>query len=249
MQCKNCNTQFIGNFCPECGQSARIDRIYSSYLIRELFHFFTHVEKQFLQTSWLMLTSPGPLFLSFVNGKRKSYQSPVSYFLIWATSTIVCLYGLEIFFGKDQVIQYNNYYGEGQSTDFAVRHLSFVLAFLMPVFSIYFWLLCARPFYNYFESLTCVLYVLGTILMLQTGFILIALCYYCISSSSLLLIYSDPQKVLYLIWFSYSFLRTSPHKNKWIRGILFVALAFISFSLWRIKFYPWLAMQFLIEHL
>lgn len=195
-----------------------------------------------------MLTSPGPLFLSFVNGKRKAYQSPVSYFLIWAAITILCLYGLELFFGKDQVIRYNNYFGDGQTTDFAVRHLSFVLAFLFPVFSIYFWLLYARPFYNYFESLTSVLYVIGTILMLQTGFIFIALCYYSLSKSSVPLIYSDPQKVLYLIWFSYSFLKHSSQKNKWIRGILFVAMAFVSFSLWRIQFYPWLAMHFLFGH-
>ncbi|HEY6064396.1 MAG TPA: DUF3667 domain-containing protein, partial [Chitinophagaceae bacterium] len=81
--CKNCGEELHGTYCSHCGQKAREERITFRFIWTEAIHFFTHIEHGFLFTSWSMLVRPGATVKNFIEGKRKPYQSPVSYFLVW----------------------------------------------------------------------------------------------------------------------------------------------------------------------
>jgi hypothetical protein len=80
--CLNCGAELRGAYCQQCGQKANAERITFRYVVHEFFHFFTHIESGFLFTSIQMLKSPGTTAKNFIEGKRKSYQPPVSYFFI-----------------------------------------------------------------------------------------------------------------------------------------------------------------------
>src|SRR3982751_4499342 len=126
-RCKNCGTPLQGVYCSHCGQSAKTERITFSFLVYEVFHFFSHMEKGFLFTSFRLIAAPGKTAIDFIEGRRKKYQSPVSYFLIWITIYLVTLFLFEKFFGENQIITYKEYFGPLTTTKFAIRHLSFVL--------------------------------------------------------------------------------------------------------------------------
>ncbi len=81
--CKNCNNNFQGKFCNQCGE-----KIYSendkklSHIFEELFHFITHFEGTFFVTLKAFIKTPGKFSLDYTNGLRKKYFKPISFFLI-----------------------------------------------------------------------------------------------------------------------------------------------------------------------
>ena len=210
-----------------------------------LFHFFTHVESGFLFTSVRMITRPGKTVVDFISGKRITYQRPISYFLIWIAIYALMLFTADKFFGENNVIEYKNYFGSDVSTRYAINHLSIILSVLIPVFGFYIYLLSGRKLFNYAECLVMVIYALGTIILLQSVFVVISVIYHIVSSRAMDLNLSDIFKIIYQFWFGYSFMKQLPLKHGLLRSIAFVILCFGTFSLWRLILYPMLAGQYL----
>jgi hypothetical protein len=243
--CKNCGKASYGLFCSHCGQKANVDRITFSYLWHEIVHFFLHLEKGFLFTSLLMLRSPGKTAKDFIDGKRKSYQSPISFFIIWITIYILFLYLVEKMFGENVAINYKEYFGPSATTKFAITHLGIVLMIIIPFQALYLFVLVTKGFYNYFETMVATIYSLGTIILLQFVFAVIAVIIYAISSIPVNLGISDLLKALYLTWFIFDIIKLFPVKIKFLRAIAFIILAFGTFTIWRVYGFPAIAEWFL----
>jgi len=186
-----------------------------------------------------MLTAPGRTAINFIEGKRRNYQSPVSYFLIWTTIYIVFLYWLEKIYGQNSVIDYKEYFGPTDTTRFAVGHLSMVLAIIIPFQALYLYLLITKGKYNYFETMVATVYSLGTVIMLQFVFALFAFFIHLIIGSTAYLSISDVLKVFYLAWFITDISRWFTLKYKSLRAAAFLALAFGTFTLWRLYGFAW----------
>lgn len=232
--CRNCGAAVKGKYCSACGQKASVGRITFGSLWHELVHFFTHMEHGFLYTTWQLLVSPGRTVVNYLDGKRKTYQSPVSYFLIWTTAYVLLLYWFERVFGQNVVIDYKQYFGTDVSTRFAIGHLSVVLAALMPVHACFLYLIITRRIYSFPESMVVVIYALGTIIFCQFVFALLALLLYGTAGHGISLARSDIFKVGYLCWFVVDFVRGMHIRRKWMRGVLYAVAAFGAFSAWRI---------------
>ena len=185
-----------------------------------------------------MLVRPGPSVVSYIEGKRKTYQSPVSYFLIWTSIFILTIYLFVQLFGENRVIDNNDYFGEGSKTAYAISHLSIMLTLIIPFQAFYLFVLVTFRRYNYFETLVAAIYAIGTIIVLQFVFAILALLQFIISSQPLNLWYSDVFKGAYFIWFTFSFLQIFSIKQKILRGVLFVILAAGTFTLWRLYGVP-----------
>jgi hypothetical protein len=238
MYCKNCGKPASDLFCGHCGQAAKVERITFSYIWHDIFHFFTHMEKGFLFTSYRMLISPGKTATDFISGKRKNYQSPISYFLIWTTIYILFLYGIEKAFGENSVINLSEYFGPLATTKLAISHLSLVLAIMIPFQALYLFILVTKTTYNYFETMTATIYSIGTIILLQFVFAVAALLIHVIFNVPVDLRISDILKVIYLIWFISDTVKLFPVKFKILRMLLFSILAFGTFTLWRLYGFP-----------
>ena len=185
-----------------------------------------------------MLAKPGKVVTDFVKGKRKIYQPPVSFFLIWITMYLLLLYIVEKIFGENVVIDYKEYFGPTSTTKFAISHLSFVLLVVIPFQALYFYLLVARRKYNYFESFVVAIYFLGTIIILQSLFVILAIIIHLITGATLAIIYSDSLKIIYLAWAITDTIKLFRVKNKVIRVVLFAVLAFGTFTVWRLYGVP-----------
>ncbi len=77
--CLNCNHQYEGKFCPECGQKAATQRLTLHQITHDLQHVLLHLDKGVLkniQTIW----KPS-LILDYIAGKRVGYFNPIVFLL------------------------------------------------------------------------------------------------------------------------------------------------------------------------
>lgn len=232
--CLNCNHPVEDQYCSHCGQKVAFKRISWSYLWHEIFHFFTHMEKGFLFTTKQMLLNPGQVCIHYIVGRRKRYQPPVSYFLVWTSIFLLTLYLFVKLFGEKTVIDYHDYFGPGMTTTFAISNLSIMLALIIPIQSLYLFLVITKDKYNYVETLTMIVFVIGTIIFLQFIFAILSLLIFMVTHKAIPLQYSDVFKFAYFSWFAYSITRAHPRSHRWIRTIALLFCITATFTLWRL---------------
>jgi hypothetical protein len=80
--CKNCGADLDGAFCRNCGQKAEIHPISFSYLTHEAVHALTHTDKGFILLIKDLALRPGIVAKEYIDGKRKKYFNPLSFFVI-----------------------------------------------------------------------------------------------------------------------------------------------------------------------
>ena len=75
-KCLNCNTEFEGKFCPECGQRADTGRFTVRFIFENLLKAILSNDGGVWITLKSLFTHPGQMMVDIINGKRKSYFSP-----------------------------------------------------------------------------------------------------------------------------------------------------------------------------
>lgn len=81
--CKNCGTEFSGNYCNQCGEKVYTDHDKTvQHFIHEAIHFITHFDGKFISSLRLIFFKPGLLAFDYCTGIRKKYFSPLSIFLL-----------------------------------------------------------------------------------------------------------------------------------------------------------------------
>ncbi|MGQ0739852.1 MAG: DUF3667 domain-containing protein [Bacteroidota bacterium] len=236
--CTNCGNRVSGLYCSKCGQKGEVERITFHHILHEVVHFFTHAEKGFLFTTLQMLKAPGRAVKNFIDGKRKNYQPPLSYFLIWNAVYLLLLYFVGSVFGENKVVNFAEYFGPAEKTKFAISHLNIVLTTLLPFQALYVYLGLVYRKYNYFEALVAILYAIGTLLVMQLVFVIAAIPLYLFSGVSVNIQLSDILKVLYVGWFMFDFVKVLPVKHKYLRATIVLLLAFGTFTAWRLYVFP-----------
>ncbi len=78
--CQNCGTPTPGNYCPECGQHAHVNRSVG-HVLHELVHGVLHLDGKFWRTLPMLIFRPGRLTRDYIDGKRARYVAPFGIFL------------------------------------------------------------------------------------------------------------------------------------------------------------------------
>lgn len=83
-RCKNCDCLLAEshNFCPSCGQKSHLHRFSLRHLLHEFFHAFTHADKGLIFLLKGLATKPGIVVAEYIDGKRKKYFNPFTFFLL-----------------------------------------------------------------------------------------------------------------------------------------------------------------------
>lgn len=76
ISCKNCETQYIGNYCPECGQSSENYDKPFRFIIADFAGNIFSFDTRLWSTIRAVLTSPGQMAMDIMNGKRARYVPP-----------------------------------------------------------------------------------------------------------------------------------------------------------------------------
>lgn len=169
--CLNCGQalQPDQNFCPRCGQKTDTHRLTLRHFLHEFFHAFTHADKGIFHLLKGLITTPGSVAREYVEGKRKSYFNPFTFFLILAG---VFVFSSATFSRDEQKIEPNPYVlaripteeGKqkyittirrvGEATGFMTKHGNIVAMVAVPFISLLTWLFFYKRKFNYAEHLT-----------------------------------------------------------------------------------------------
>jgi len=223
--CLNCETGFEGNHCPNCGQKAHVARLNAKALLDEIVHFFTHIEETFFTTSLHFIIKPGITSLNYIEGKRKRYQKPISYFLIWAGLYIVLhnfiLRQLHYELILQPVVQSKL---QSEANILLRKHFTFFMLPILFFSAAIIWLVLARSRFYFIEIFTIVLYGCGTYFtLLIINDIILGVLFRVNINHYYVFYWQTIISFLYNIWFTADFFRRTKIRKLWLR-ILFVAI-------------------------
>lgn len=94
--CKSCGTEFQGNYCPRCGQSAAVGR----FSFKTAFLLFLDIwgmgnRGMFRSIRDLMLR-PGYMIRDYVSGRQSAYFPPFKMFFILMTISLLISHGINL---------------------------------------------------------------------------------------------------------------------------------------------------------
>ena len=90
--CCNCSQEYMGGFCPRCGQKANTGRISWTTVRNGLMDVFGLGDRSLPNSIWQLLWRPGYFISEYINGKLQVSFPPVKMLLLVAV--------LVYFFGK-----------------------------------------------------------------------------------------------------------------------------------------------------
>lgn len=84
LKCLNCQTEFTGFFCPQCGQKSKTRRLTVLAVVKDFMDALSDSDKGFLRTVIDLSQNPGSMLYDYISGKRQRYLSAgkYSFFLI-----------------------------------------------------------------------------------------------------------------------------------------------------------------------
>lgn len=178
-KCLNCGAEISTKYCPHCGQEKIIKRLEVKTIVHEVTHGIFHWDNSILSTFKLLLTQPGYLVKEYVNGKRKSFVKPFSFFLFFLTIYVLLFHWMS---GRYFTF-YNaslNLSGSKLSKIIMMQHLVKAninyLYFILPLVFAFFLKLFLKKNtgINYAESLVFSFYTFAMILIFGTVIMLLS---------------------------------------------------------------------------
>jgi len=100
--CKKCDNEFEGNYCSNCGQPLKIERINGRYIVSEIGSVL-NFQKGFFFTIKELLIRPGENIKSFISEDRNRIVKPIMFVLI--CSLIYTIF-VQIFKFKDGYLDF-----------------------------------------------------------------------------------------------------------------------------------------------
>jgi len=171
MECKNCKTELkpTSNYCYDCGGKIIEKRLTLKNLIQHLGETFFNYDNKLLRTIIDLIKTPEKVIDGYVNGIRKRYINPISFFGISLTLTGFSIFIIKKFYKNaldasqffDASELYSNKASQdimASSTDFSLEYSSLIYASMIPLFAIISWLLFSNKRYNFTEHLVSYMY-------------------------------------------------------------------------------------------
>lgn len=168
MNCKNCNTEINLNYCPGCGQPAKLKRIDGHYIVHEIEHVL-HFERGILYTIRELLTHPGQNVRNYISDNRSRLVKPIIFIIV--TSLIYTIVS-HFFHIENSYIQYNEITKTTVSVIFKwIQDHYGYSNIIMGVFIAGWLKVFFRKYdYNFFEILILLCFVMGMSMLIYTLF-------------------------------------------------------------------------------
>lgn len=171
MNCKNCQAEVSLNYCPNCGQAARLKRIDGHYIVHEIEHVL-HFEKGILYTVRELLTRPGENVRHFVRENRSRLVKPIIFIIV--TSLIYSL--INHFFHIEEG-QVNLGQAKESTTTLIVKwvqgHYGYSNIIMGLFIALWLKLFFKKYDYNFFEIVILLCFVMGMGMLFYALFALI----------------------------------------------------------------------------
>ncbi|MGB5700663.1 DUF3667 domain-containing protein [Muriicola sp.] len=169
--CKNCGTRSEHFYCPSCGQRLSVHKVTFSETFGDLAEAFFSVNAPLLYTVKELVISPGVLLRNYLNGQRRRYYKPVSFFLLTTFLYLIIrsIIGFDPFRNSMIVVEEGSL--EGTSLTDArnymllnINNFLFIFVFTLAIFT----KLLFHKRYSLAEFIAISFYVLGMYTLLVT---------------------------------------------------------------------------------
>jgi Protein of unknown function (DUF3667) len=158
--CKNCETHFEGKFCPQCAQKASAGRLQVGNVLHEFWHNFTHTDHSVFSFVKDMFVKPGLVIRDFIEGKRKKYFNPYTFFLL--STGILIFITSRLFEYEDSLFEVKNEFGQ-----YVSKHYNIILICCLPFVALIMRVAFSKHKYNYAEWITFFVFTFGFINFIQ----------------------------------------------------------------------------------
>ncbi len=156
--CLNCGEALTGRYCSSCGQSAKVGRLSWTSLVSEFIHTLTHADRSLLGTTFRMFIQPGTVLQEYISGKRKKYQAPVAFFLIWVTLSIFTHRMILLKTGFHPVFLEGLTFSSPESIHVFIEHGQWFYILTFPLIAAMLYVFIAHPVFSYIEALVITMY-------------------------------------------------------------------------------------------
>jgi hypothetical protein len=171
--CKNCGSELQGKYCSNCGQEDITTRLTVGHIFKDATHGILHWESSILKTFKELILRPGRFLRIYIEGKRKPFVKPFSYFIFIQTVYVIIFHWLsdKYFAFITATVTVNGEVSESQLTK--LEEIKHVITsninyynYVFPLIVAMFWrlFLKKKTGINYAESLVAALYLIGTTL-------------------------------------------------------------------------------------
>lgn len=100
-KCLSCGMEYEGNFCPNCGQSAKVGRLSLKRVLTEALPDIYNLDNRFMRTCIDLFRRPGHMIKDYIEGNRAPYYKPVSLLFVVATIYLIVAHLFQIETGHD----------------------------------------------------------------------------------------------------------------------------------------------------
>lgn len=95
-KCNSCGTEYTGNYCPRCGQSAKVGRFTFKAALEQFWDVLEIGNRSFFRTAFELMLRPGYVIRDYLKGMRSAYFPPFSMFFVLATFSILIEHGFTL---------------------------------------------------------------------------------------------------------------------------------------------------------
>ena len=149
--CKNCNNNFEGKFCNNCGQSADTQRLDFKFLLKNLRkNFLKYFHGGIFYSAGQLFTRPGHTIREYIDGKRVKHFEPIALLL-----TVATFYGIFYHYFGINLFEGDKIPGEKITAeminDWLSNNFSLETLLLVPVYSLASYVVFLKQKYNFIE--------------------------------------------------------------------------------------------------
>lgn len=163
--CKNCDTAFQGQYCPECGQKSSVARVTLKHVFTELRQHFINFDQGFLFTIKQLMLRPGHAIREYLEGKRVHFIKPVRFVFWMTTINFLLFHYLQLDRWMMENIAKDRSEKQRQFTEgfmqYLFDHPVLVQVIMIPSVAFFSWLFARKRGYNYAEHLVLSAYVMA----------------------------------------------------------------------------------------
>lgn len=224
IKCKNCDNEFVGNYCNNCSQASSVERINFKFILTEIQKTFIHFDSGFLYTTKKLFINPGKTILVYLNGARIHHFRSFSYLFFLAGAYLILVNSSHLTIIKDSVTGLSKNEFEKFIKDYFIQ----IQFFFIITYSAFSLMLFHYRHLNFYEFIIMHTYLAGQRILISIILLPLkiwpATAIYSSSINTFILLLGN----VLMIW---AYVKIFSHKNKFLVIIKSILLQVIIIGL------------------
>ncbi|CCH52295.1 hypothetical protein BN8_01284 [Fibrisoma limi BUZ 3] len=178
--CQNCDHEYTGRYCSQCGQRADTHRINWHYIWHEIPHSVWHVDHGIAYTLRQLTVRPGHTIREFLEGKRVNHYRPLALLLMLSAVLLFVQHGLGVSYMKASQAMLDSKQAsadaqafQNQLFEWMDHNQTLVYILMIPFLAFGNWFMFRRQRYNYPEMMVVQTFVTNFTMLMSLAIVVL----------------------------------------------------------------------------